>query len=568
MLPKIRRSALLALLLALPPAVPAAAAQEASPARGLEPFVDSLMAEYDRDGSPGAAIGVIRGGEATFAKGYGMADLGHAVPITAETKFNLGSAAKQFMAFAFALLESRGELSLDDPVSEYLPEWPEFEQRVTLRHLLTHTSGYREAYGTLTLAGRIPGRDYMSRDEALEVVRRQPELEFPAGSEWKYNSTAWIILAEAAERVTGEPMAAWMQENVFGPLEMEHTAIESRVGQVISGAAYSYTGNREDGFRMEWSNRAIFGAAEVYTTVRDLARWFRNFRTGELGGPAVQEAMRERFVLTGGDTTDYSLGLFIDEHRGLRRIGHGGSHAGFRAQLSYYPELDAGVVVMSNHGRMSSGRMANRIAEFAFEEHMAPEESPEQGAPPAPPGAATAEAVSLDSAALAAYAGTYRSEDGQVYDVEAEDGGLEVEGQIVLTPVSDSVFRAEGPPVIVAFHQDEAGTVSGATVWEGEETSSLRRVVEPWDPPPAELEAYTGRYYSPELETIYTLRVRDGRLISEHRWNGTFRYQPTGRGEFQGRPGPTLRFERNRVGLVTGFCASVGRTEDVWFAKR
>lgn len=564
MIRRIHRPILLSLALALLAAAPASSSvQEAPPADGLELFVDSLLAEYDREDSPGAVVGVIRGGEIVFAKGYGMADLTHGIPITAETKFNLGSGAKQFMAFAFALLERRGELSLDDPVSQHLADWPEFEQTVTLRHLLSHTSGYREAYGTLRLAGRITGRDFLAREEALEVVRRQPALEFPAGSEWKYNSTAWVILAEIAERVTGQPPAEWMEANVFAPLGMEHTSIESRVGQVIPGAAYSYSGDREDGYRMQWSNRAIFGAAEVYTTVGDVARWFRNFHTAEVGGATVQEKMRERFVLTTGDTTDYALGLSVDEHRGLRRIEHGGSHAGFRAQLSYYPEPDAGVVVMSNYGGMNSGRLANRIAEFAFGDHMAPAEEPEERAP-APPAAAT---VSLDSAVLADYAGTYRSEDGGIHDIEREDRGLEVDGELTLVPVSDSVFRAEDAPVTVTFHRDEEGAVTGATVRAGDDTDSLRRI-DPWDPGPAELDAYTGRYYSPELETIYTLEIRDGQLVSEHRWNGEFRYEPVQPDEFQGSPGPTIRFERNRVGLVTGFYASTGRTADVWFAKR
>lgn len=565
MIRRVHRTIVLALALAPLAAVPAVSAQEVPPAESLETFVDSLMTEYDREDSPGGVVGVIRGGEVAFARGYGMADLAHGIHITAETKFNLGSASKQFMAFAFAFLESRGELFLDDPVSAHLPDWPEFKQTVTLRHLLSHTSGYREAYGTLMLAGRITGRDFLAREEALEVVRRQPALEFPAGSEWRYNSTAWVILAEIAERVTAQPVAEWMEENVFAPLGMVHTSIESRVGQVIPGAAYSYSGNREDGYRMEWSNRAIFGGAEVYTTIGDLASWFRNFRTAELGGPAVRDKMRERFVLTSGDTTDYALGLFVDDHRGLRRIEHGGSHAGFRAQLSYYPELDAGVVVMSNYGEMSSGGLANRIAEFAFGEHMAPDEAPAERAPTPP---AAAEAISLDSAVLAVYAGTYRSEGGQIYEIEREGGGLEVQGEVALVPVSDSVFRAEGPPVIVTFHRDEEGTVTGATVWEGDDADALRRIVDPWNPTPDELQGYAGRYYSPELETIYTLSVRDGRLISEHRWNGVFRYQPVERDGFQGNPGPAIRFERNREGLITGFHASAGRTEDVWFAKQ
>jgi len=176
----------------------------------LETQIDSLMAEFDSPHSPGAVVGVIREGKVAFAKGYGMADLANGIANTRHTRFNLGSVSKQFLGFGFALLESRGELSLEDPVSKYLPDWPEFQDTVTLRHLLTHTSGYREAYGTLALAGRTPGEDRLPRQEALTVVRRQQELEFAPGSEWKYNSTAWVILAEVLEEVTGQDSAEWM----------------------------------------------------------------------------------------------------------------------------------------------------------------------------------------------------------------------------------------------------------------------------------------------------------------------------------------------------------------------
>lgn len=428
---------------------PTATIQETARTDSLKSLADSLMAGYDRQDSPGATVAVIRGGEVAFSRAYGMADLTHRVPNSVDTKFNLGSASKQFMGYAFALLAERGQLSLDDPVSEHLPDWPEFEETVTLRHVLTHTSGYREAYGTLALTGRLPDRDYLAREEALEVVRRQPMLEFPAGSEHEYNSTAYVILAEIADRVTDQPIIEWMQQNVFDPLEMEHTTIESEVGQIIPGAAYSYGGSEEGGYRMGWSNRALFGGADVYTTVGDLAKWFRSFRTAGLGGQSVMERMTKRFVLTSGDTTDYALGLYIDEHRGLRRMHHGGSHAGYQAHLSYYPEIDAGVVVLGNYSGVRSGRVANQVAEFAFAEHMEPEEEevqepaeeeaqePEEEEAQAPP------ATAADSSDLAEYAGRYYSPElGATYTLRVEGESLVAEhrfvGRMPLKPLGEA----------------------------------------------------------------------------------------------------------------------------------
>lgn len=556
------RPAVTPLLSVLVLVVAAGAPADAQPSpEALERHVDSLMAAYDSAGTPGGVVGVMRGSEVVFAEGYGMASLAHGIPNTPETRFNIGSVSKQFLAFAFAMLAERGRLSLDDPVAEHLEDWPTFRDTVRLRHLLTHTSGYREAYGTLALAGKPAGENYLPREEALEVVRRQPELEFPAGSEYQYNSTAYVILAEILERVTGEPAAAWVEANVLGPLGMEDTRIETAVGEVIPRAADSYTDAEGGGHLRLVSNRAIFGAAEVFTTVADLATWLRNFRTAEVGGRAVQEALRERFVLTSGDTTDYALGLGVDEHRGLRRLQHSGGHAGYRTQLSYYPELDAGVVVMSNYDEVDSGEVADRVAEFAFGERMEPE------APQPRVLAADVEPVAVDSSRLAAYAGTYRSEEGDLLTFETRGDTLVGDGQFPLVPVADTLFRVRGVPAGVSFHPDEDGTVTRATVIRSGERAVYRRI-DPWHPSPAELSRFAGRYESPELETHYVVAVADSQLVARHRWLGRMPLDPLWEDAFEAENGPRLEFERNQMGLVTGFYASVGRTRNVWFQRR
>lgn len=547
-------------LLVLVVAAAAPAGAQPSP-DALERHVDSLMAAYDSAGTPGGVVGVIRGGEVVFAEGYGMASLAHGIPNTPETRFNIGSVSKQFLGLAFAMLAERGRLSLDDPVAEHLEDWPTFRDTVRIRHLLTHTSGYREAYGALALAGKPPGANHLPREEALEVVRRQPELEFPAGSEYQYNSTAYVILAEIAAAVTGEPAAAWVEENVLVPLGMENTVIETAVGEVIPHAADSYTDGEEGGHLRLVSNRAIFGAAEVFTTVGDLAKWLRNFHTAEVGGRAVQERLRERFVLTSGDTLDYALGLGVGEHRGLRRLQHSGGHAGYRTQLSYYPELEAGVVVMSNYDEVDSGEIADRVAEFAFGDRMEPED-------PGPPWlTGEAEPIHVDSARLAALAGTYRSEDEDVLALEVRGDTLVGNGQFRLVPVADTLFRVKGAPVGVTFRSDGDGTVTGATLIRSDGEVTLHRV-DPWRPSPAELARFAGRYESPELETIYAISVADSQLVARHRWHGKMPLAPIGEDAFRAESGLRLEFERNQVGLVTGFYASLGRTRDVWFGKR
>lgn len=522
-------------------------------ADSLEERVDSLFAEYERAGEPGVLVGVIRDGRVIFEKGYGMADLAHGVPITPATRFNVGSISKQFTAFAFALLAERGELSLDDPAREHLPELPAFADTVRLRHMLTHTSGYREAYGTLALAGRSAGRDRLPREETLEVIRRQPALEFEPGTWWQYNSTAYVVLARILERVTGEGFPAWTRENVFAPLGMDSTVIESEVGQVVPGAAYSYAEADDGEWRLQTSNRAIYGSAEVYTTVGDLAKWIENLETAELGGPAVRERMVERYVLSSGDTTTYALGLGVDEHRGLRWIEHGGSHAGYRAQLSWYPELDAGVVLMSNRDDFSAERRGVEVAEIFFGDRMEPEPDP----------------VAVGSARLDRYAGRYRAPNGDIYAFEHREGELFPAGSDrPLAALSDSTFWGGTGSGRVTFHPAPDGSVDRAT-YRNRMTVPLRRI-EPWEPEAGELAPFAGRYVSPELGAVYTLRASGGRLLARSRWHGEWRLEPLEEDAFEVEGGGVrLEFERNDVGIVTGFYASVGDgTHDVWFGRR
>lgn len=534
--------------------------------------VDQLMAAYDGRDRPGAVVGVVRNGEVSFSEGYGMASLAYDIPIARETRFNLGSVSKQFLAFAFALLAERGELSLDDPVGKYLSDWPEFDETVRLRHLLTHTSGYREAYGTHALAGRITNEDRLTREEALEVVRRQPALEFPAGSDYQYNSTAYVILAEILEKVVGMPAGQWVEENVFESLGMTVSTIESEVGEIVPNAAVSYAPAGDGTYHRSFSNRAIFGAADVYTTVGDLAKWFRNFETGELGGRVVQERMREPFVLTTGDTTDYALGLVVDEHQGLQRIQHGGSHAGYRAMIMYYPDLEAGIVVMSNYSRMPVHTIAESVAETFLGDQM-PVELPVESVSTS----ADDDAVQLSPADFQAIAGRYELEQvaGYVLNFTREDETYflqENEGEKTeITPTSDSTFAVPGSESRIIFHLAEGDEPAPSLALQQENAEYLanRLTGEPWEPSREDSLEYTGRYYSEELETFYAVTATDSQLVVEHRWLGEIVLAPVTKDTFSGRyPIQELVFVRDEEGQVAGLHVSTGRTRDVRFEKQ
>lgn len=441
--------------------------------------VEQLLAAWDRPDEPGAAVAVVRGGEVVAGRGLGRAAMEHpGLPITLETVFDIGSVSKELTDFAVVLLALDGRVSLDDDIRTHLPEVPDFGDTIRIRHLVHHTSGLREIYATKALSGWQSG-DGIAQEDALRLVTGLDELNFEPGTEYLYSNTGYMLLADLVSRVTGTPFPEWMEENVFGPLGMDRTTIMARRGQVVPGAAHSYGRDGEGGWIHVFDNSGIQGAGGVYTTVGDLARWIGNFAEPRVGGPAAIRRMQERGVLEDGDTLDYAFGLRIDEHRGLRRIGHGGSSAGYRASLAFYPEAGVGVVVLSNHADRD-GSIVRRVAEAYLADVMEPRERVAAG------------------------------------DDEEEE--------------------EEGPG---------------------------------WTPSPGDLEAYAGRYLSPELEAVYTISVEGGTLTARHRRHGDFELE-AGEEEdaFRTRyPLSEVRFVRDEGGRITGFRVSNGRVRDLLFRR-
>lgn len=532
--------------------------------------VDQLMWRFAGEDVPGGVVAVVRDGEIVFSRAYGLANLTHGVPFTTATLTNIGSTSKQFTAFAIALLAERGELSLDDDVREHIPELPEFDHPVTLRNLLTHTSGYREFLNLLALSGRrIDQGDYIDRDELIRIVQRQPELQNEPGGEWNYNNTAFGLLTIVVERVTGMDFPDWMEENVFAPLGMEHTVVRAHPHQIIPNSAQGYVPVEEGGWREAGDLGGAMGAGGIYTTVGDLAKWIDNLESGRIGGRGVIGWMTTRFVLTDGDTTDYGLGLMIDEQRGLRRIHHGGADIAHRSMLAWYPELDAGLITLSNNATFS-GTIPWEVAEAFFGDAMEPEDAAVAGATAEP-----FDPESYDPEDFDDYAGRYELEEapGFVLTFMREGDTLytQATGQrrARIVPTSDSTFALVIVDASVTFHRDEDGEVTSLTLHQNGEHSARRLEEEPWAPSAEELDAFTGRWFSEEILTFYTLEMEGGQLVLRHpRFPGEVKLEPAKEDEFRGSfPVAEVRFERNEAGEVIALYASNGRTRGVRFEK-
>ena len=546
---------LVVLLLAHPATLQGSPIQSEDPATR----VDELMAAYT--GGPGGVVAVVEDGGVVFAKAYGLANLEHDVPMTRETVLDVGSVAKQFTAFAIVLLAERGELSLDDDIRKHLDGIPDFGHIITVRQLVHHMSGLREIYTSHALAGYQSG-DGISQEDALWLTSRMRELNFEPGTQYLYSNTGYMLLADIVATTSGMSFPEFMAENVFGPLDMTHTTIMAKRGQVIPGAAESYDQEGEDGFRRVFDNSGVQGAGGIYTTADDLALWMSNYGTRALGGERAGEQRLQRGILADGDTLPYAFGINIGERRGLDVLAHGGSSAGYRASFTYFPGLDGGVITMSNFGGFD-GTIAGEVAAAFFGDHMDPL--------PAPSATAGRPEVQVEEAILEDYVGAYQLYPTFALHVTHDGSTLLVGGEgparNPATASSDSTFYLANLDAVLTFHRGDDGAISGLTVYQHETDFPAPRV-KVWTPSNQDLGALAGRYYSPELETVYTLVMEGGKLIAKHRRHPDFELEPAEEDTFAGASFfGTARFERNADGEPTGMRVSNGRVLNLLFER-
>ncbi len=534
-------------------------------------LADQMMARFDGDHSPGAAVRVWRDGKTLYSKTYGMANLTYGIPFEADTRTNIGSTSKQFTAFAIMLQAERGHLSLDDDIRTHIPELPEFEHTIQVRHLITHTTGLREFLNLLSMTGRRLDRgDWIDRSEIIEIVQRQPKLQNVPGAEWNYNNTAYGLAAAIVERTSGQDFHVFMQENIFGPLGMTGTMVRPSIRHIVPNNSEGYTPT-PDGYRQIGDLGGAVGAGAMYSTIADLQIWIENFANPRVGTRESLDEMMTSFVLNDGEETGYGYGLFIDEQGGLKRVQHGGADVAHRSMLVYYPEINAGITTQSNHAQFGSN-VTFELAEAFFKDAMELEEEEETEAiaetefdPAAYDPEDFDELVgryALD--ASPAFILAFTREDGTFYTQATGQQRLEI------VPTSDSTFRLLAVEASVTFTRGEDGEVEGAILHQNGQNQPATRLEgeapEEWAPTEDDLADYAGRFYSEELETFYTLAVEEGELVMRQRRLGEVTLEPGEEENFTGG-NLTFAFERDRNGVVIGFYLSNVRTRDVRFGR-
>jgi CubicO group peptidase (beta-lactamase class C family) len=465
------RSALKYLLFALglPLATRGQAPAQVPPAVSAE--VDRVFAAYALPSSPGCAVGVARDGRTVFSKAYGMADLEHDVPATPATVYEAGSVSKQFTAAAVVLLAQQGKLSLDDDVRKYIPEVPDYGTPITIRHLLTHTSGLRDWGSVASIAGWPRTTRVHTHAHVLDIVGRQRGLNYPPGTAYSYTNTGYNLLVILVDRVSGMPFAEFEKKHLFDPLGMTSTQWRDDFTRIVKNRAVAYSGGR-GGFSSDMPFENVHGNGGLLTTVGDLLIWTENLQTGKVGGRAFLDEMHRQGVLTDGRTITYASGLMIGVYDSVPEVSHTGSTAGYRAFLARYPQQRLAVAVLCNIASANPGSIGHGVANAFLGNARRPAAAARGGGA----GAAGAggrgrgagqPAPSPSITELAAYAGEYYSPDAEVSLVATvEEGRLVLRRRpatrMILTPTEADVFNASLGTI--RFIRDAFGRVTELSV--------------------------------------------------------------------------------------------------------
>jgi len=527
--------------------------------------VDEAFFLWNQKDGPGAAVAVQKDGVIIYKKGYGMANLEYDIPVDPSTVFHIASVSKQFTAYSILLLEADGKLSIDDDIRKYIPEVPDFGKTITLQHLVTHTSGMRDQWNLLAMAGwRLD--DVITKEHVMKLVSKQKDLNFDPGEEMVYCNTGFTLLAEVVARVSGKTFAEFTEERIFRPLKMSNTLFYDDHEKIVKNRAYSYYSDA-NGYKKSVLSYANVGATSLFTTVEDLSLWANNFSEIKVGNQDIINSLNTRAILNSGDTIGAAKGQFIGTYKGLKEISHGGADAGYRTFLTRFPEENFSVAVFGNSASFNSGELAHKVVDIYLKDQLLNEPVEEESTKDK-----TDEKLALSSKLIDSYIGDYELQPGFIISVSEESGSLmaQATGQqiISLEPVSETEFKVKGVDASIHFIPNGGAKVGSIKLHQGGQIMDAPRLAD-FDKSEVNLDDFTGEFYSDELSTSYHFKIKDGKLVAEHPRISDIELTPSKKDFFSGNQWffGQIEFKRDQGGNISSCEVSAGRVRNLKFIK-
>lgn len=320
-------------------------------------MIDEIMSDYAQPNGPGASVLVMKDDSVLFALAYGLADVTTGEQLTTEHNFRLASVTKQFTAMSILMLSEAGRLSLEDGITRFFPDFPEYGRGIRVKHLLTHTSGLVDYEDLIPDTATIQVHDI----DCLRLMHETDSLYFVPGSQYRYSNTGYALLALITERVTGARFADVLRDSIFQPLGMRTTlAFEEGISSVHNR---SYGHSRQDTGWVKTDQSvtsAVLGDGGIYSNPTELATWISSLWQHRLISDSLQQHAWTKALLNDGKPIDYGFGWHLDGGH----PHHDGSTKGFRNHILVFPDKRMMVVVLTNRDEGNPRELAERIAEL------------------------------------------------------------------------------------------------------------------------------------------------------------------------------------------------------------
>lgn len=508
-----------------------AAAQAPANGNALTSAINQELEKTFKSNEPGAAVIAVKDGQVVFRKGYGMANLELGVAIEPDMIFRIGSVTKQFTAVSILMLMEQGKLSLSDEITKFLPDYPTQGHKITIEHLLTHTSGIK-SYTSLPEWLPLWRKD-MTMKELIDLFKNKP-MEFAPGDSWNYNNSAFVLLGAIIEKITGQSYGEFVEKNIFTPLGMTQSFYDN-TQRVIPRRAAGYSKNGSGYANAQYlSMSQPHAAGSLMSTVDDLAKWDASLYTEKL---VKQESLKKAwtpFVMNGGRPTNYGYGWGITTLEGERMITHGGGINGFTCDVVRLPESKVYVAILTNRDS-GTANLAPKIAAMVAGRPMR-------------------EPVAIKLPSLDKYVGTYQLNEKEVIAVTLENDSLFFQhpraGKREILPISETEFFLKGQSSVRASFKRQDDAITALVIRSGfAPDEEAKKTDKPLPKPkeaakadPATFDRLTGEY---ELMPNFILTVtREGdKLIG----------QATGQPKVELQPETATKFNIPQVGAVIEF---------------